>query len=63
MGGDEREISGMKQLPFDFTPDEDLEQRRRVIWAQQTILRELATRLDHIIEDYKSQQEVQHGVE
>ncbi len=53
----------MKPLPFDFTPDEDLEQLRRTIRSQQTILRDLATRLDHIIEDYKIQEEDEDGLE
>ena len=53
----------MKQLSLDLAPVDEFEQRRRTIRAQQTILRELATRLDHIIEDYNSQQEVQHEVE
>ena len=47
----------MKQLPFNFTPDQDLEQLRRTIRSQQTTLRELATRLDHIDEDLIKQKE------
>ena len=53
----------MKQVPFDFSPDKDVEQRRRVIRSQQTTLRELATRLDHISEDLINQPEKDDAVE
>ncbi len=53
----------MKQLSLDLAPVDDLEQRRRTIRSQQTTLRELATRLDHIIEDYKTQEEDEDGLE
>ena len=63
MGDDEREIGGMRQLLFDFTPDEDLEQRRRLIRAQQKTLRDVATRLDEITSDHKNRQEYDDGME
>ena len=53
----------MKQLSLDLAPVDDLEQRRRTIRSQQTILRELAIRLDQISEDLIKQKEDDDGVE
>jgi len=63
LGRYNREANSVKQLSLDLAPVDDLEQRRRTIRSQQTILEELATRLDHIIEDYKTQEEDEDGLE
>ena len=53
----------MKEMPFYFAPDEDLDQLRRLIQAQQAILEDLVTRLDRITDDHKNRQEKNYGLE
>ena len=55
----------MKQLglPFDPTPDEEVEHLLHALRSQRNALPSLANRLDRLINEYMSQQESQNAME